>query len=305
MFFYGKKIGYFSLFERGEKISAAGFVKICATGNQVRLTVQVKGAERLSGQYPLIILTKDESIPFAVVTLTGGSGVYETCMTASTSGIILQGRQMPIEEIEGVKIEISDEVFVEARWKQIPRQQQVIKEAGEGLGELQVAENGQGEKTAKEKEAEISEADGNELKRKDVEISEPDRKRQPPFYISQEYSSDKWGQLLRQFRNVHPFGDDRRFISIELKDFVILREDYQKLIHNSFLLHGFYNYKHLILGKDCKIGSVHETCFYLGVPGVFYEREKMVAVMFGFEGFECDGPVEIGKYGYYLRQIQI
>ena len=78
-----------------------------------------------------------------------------------------------------------------------------------------------------------------------------------------------------------------------------------RLANNSFLLHGFYNYRHLILGKDCRIGTSNEVCFYLGVPGVFFEREKMVAVMFGFEGFESAGPVEIGKFGYYLRRVEI
>ena len=70
-------------------------------------------------------------------------------------------------------------------------------------------------------------------------------------------------------------------------------------MNNSFLLHGFYNYRHVILGKE---GEVH----YLGVPGVFYEREKMVALMFGFEAFECcGGKAEPGKFGYYLRRVRI
>ena len=85
----------------------------------------------------------------------------------------------------------------------------------------------------------------------------------------------------------------------------MLGERCQILINNSFLLHGFYNYRHLILGKDCRIGGGGDMCFYLGVPGVFFEREKMVAVMFGFEGFECAGPVEIGKFGYYLRSVEL
>ena len=118
-------------------------------------------------------------------------------------------------------------------------------------------------------------------------------------------ASDKWEQLKNQFKIMHPFGDEREFVSIEIKDFTVLREAYQKLVNNSFLLHGFYNYRHLILGKDCRIGTSNEVCFYLGVPGVFFEREKMVAVMFGFEGFESAGPVEIGKFGYYLRRVEI
>lgn len=117
------------------------------------------------------------------------------------------------------------------------------------------------------------------------------------------YAEDKWKQLGRLYSKVHPFGDEREFLTIEPKDFIILRAPYQKLVNNSFLLHGFYNYRHIILGicEEERMGSG----YYLGVPGTFYEREKMVAVMFGFEGFECKGPVETGKFGYFMRRVEL
>lgn len=111
-------------------------------------------------------------------------------------------------------------------------------------------------------------------------------------------SEDKWEQLLTTYEKIHPYGDERIYIKLEPKDFVILRANYQHLVNNSFLLHGFYNYRYLILGK--------EKDFYLGVPGVFYEREKMVALMFGFEAFECEGgAAEEGRFGYYLRKVEL
>ena len=70
--------------------------------------------------------------------------------------------------------------------------------------------------------------------------------------------------------------------------------------------------------------------YYLGVPGAYYEREKMVAVMFGFEGFQIsdqkrnssvtglthtestDAQKEdaaqrtpAGAFGYYMRRVEI
>lgn len=121
--------------------------------------------------------------------------------------------------------------------------------------------------------------------------------------LVEDYEADKWKQLCKVFPEVHPFGDAREFILVEPKDFIILRSDYQKLVNNSFLLHGFYNYRHIIIG--CQSGLGNERSFYLGVPGVYYEREKMVAVMFGFEGFECSGPVVNGKFGYYMRPVEL
>ena len=109
---------------------------------------------------------------------------------------------------------------------------------------------------------------------------------------------DKWEQILSSYDQIHPYGDDRTYVKIEPKDFIILQSKYQHLVNNSFLLHGFYNYRYVILGK--------EDDYYLGVPGVFYKREKMVALMFGFEAFECeDGVAEEGKFGYYLRKVEL
>ncbi len=118
------------------------------------------------------------------------------------------------------------------------------------------------------------------------------RREHTPLY------ENKWEQLLSTYEQIHPYGDERIYVKLEPRDFVVLRENYQHLVNNSFLLHGFYNYRYLILGR--------EKGFYLGVPGVFYEREKMVALMFGFEAFECEGgDVEEGKFGYYLRKVEL
>lgn len=109
---------------------------------------------------------------------------------------------------------------------------------------------------------------------------------------------DKWEQILSTYEQIHPYGDERVYVKLEPKDFIILQSKYQHLVNNSFLLHGFYNYRYVILGK--------EEEYYLGVPGVFYEREKMVALMFGFEAFECPGgSAKAGEFGYYLRKVEI
>lgn len=110
---------------------------------------------------------------------------------------------------------------------------------------------------------------------------------------------DKWEQILDTYDNIHPYGDERVYVQLEPKDFIILSGKYQHLVNNSFLLHGFYNYRHVILGKEGEV-------YYLGVPGVFYEREKMVALMFGFEAFECEsGESKAGEFGYYLRKVEL
>ena len=116
-------------------------------------------------------------------------------------------------------------------------------------------------------------------------------------------STDKWEQLCTMYPEIHPFRDSREYLSIAPKDFVVLCKEYQKLVHNSFLLHGYYNYRHLILGR---IRQKDVWQYYIGVPGNFYDREKMVAEMFGFEAFEGEKEsASPGDYGYYMKRVEI
>lgn len=114
---------------------------------------------------------------------------------------------------------------------------------------------------------------------------------------------DKWQQLSSIYPHIAPFNDEREYLSITPADFVILQRQYYRLVSNSFLLHGFYNYNHLILTRIERTGAVR---YYVGVPGNFYEKERQVAIMFGFESFECKRePVEQGDFGYYCIRVDL
>ncbi len=105
-----------------------------------------------------------------------------------------------------------------------------------------------------------------------------------------------WEELTETHQLVHPFEDQGDYISINPFTLKLLAPEYRKLANNSFLLHGFYNYRHLILGY---YQDEERQGYYIGVPGTFDEREQMVAEMFGFEGYEPAGGV-----GYYMRKVE-
>ncbi len=137
-----------------------------------------------------------------------------------------------------------------------------------------------------------------ELQRSNVTGNVVDQRLLQESTTAYSLKEDKWEQILDSYEKIHPYGDERVYVKLEPKDFIILQSKYQHLVNNSFLLHGFYNYRYVILGK--------EQDYYLGVPGVFYEREKMVALMFGFEAFECPGgTARAGEFGYYLRKVEL
>lgn len=85
----------------------------------------------------------------------------------------------------------------------------------------------------------------------------------------------------------------------------LIRREWQ-LANNSFLLHGYHNYHHLAFFQE------GET-WYLGVPGIYSEKELRAAQAFGFPGFINyqeemmelnDGDKETHPdFGYWCRQV--
>jgi len=114
---------------------------------------------------------------------------------------------------------------------------------------------------------------------------------------------DKWQQLWAIYPHIKPFQDEREYLSIGPADFVLFSSDSYRMVNNSFLLHGYYNYRHLLLARLERKG---EAVYYVGVPGSYFEKEKQVAIMFGFESFECaEEPAQPGDFGYYMMRAQI
>ncbi len=134
-----------------------------------------------------------------------------------------------------------------------------------------------------------------------VKPSRSQRKRQTPHMESM--SEDKWQQIQKIYPHIRPFQDKREYLSLRPEDFVILHSSAYRLVQNSFLLHGYFNYDHLILACMQQRG---EDQFYIGVPGNFFEKEKQVAIMYGFESFECrQEPAGEGEFGYYMIRVQL
>lgn len=74
------------------------------------------------------------------------------------------------------------------------------------------------------------------------------------------------------------------------------------LANNSFLLHGYYNYRHLLFG----VLQINESPQYvIGVPGLLQSTEQTMAGMFGFHRFlsiQGDNNRQ-NNFGYWIQQI--
>lgn len=94
---------------------------------------------------------------------------------------------------------------------------------------------------------------------------------------------------------------------IQRSELSMLPRRYWHLANNSFLLHGYHNYNHLILVEK-------DGHYWLGVPGIYDPREARAARLFGFPQFtdsynaslqlsddECAPEEKFGYWCCYLR----
>lgn len=109
----------------------------------------------------------------------------------------------------------------------------------------------------------------------------------------------EWEQIRSSCHKVEDCRELGEVYRVNKGNFAVLPESMKHILQNSFLVHGLMNYGYLLLFRvDEKAGQ-----FGVGVPGVYYEKEKLVAEMFGFPQFWCDGKSDNGKFGYYLRIV--
>lgn len=308
---YQKEIIYMSLYKDGNRLGNAGFLKVEKKGKEGNLSLTVKNAPRsINGKFPVRYYSGTDWKETDGIAVREGGGKWEKKEEDSLERVSLQIMLPGGYLIEGTSKTTQDNTIKEKE-SEIPEREKLIESEpkGETQGDTQIIP----EPVTKEEEKP-------KRQNRQVEYIAVERQRQQETVVAQETAKieetqkvqpsmslppmeglkeDKWEQILDTYDCLHPYGDERVYVKLEPKDFLILSAKYQHLVNNSFLLHGFYNYRHVILGKE-------QGSYYLGVPGVFYEREKMVALMFGFEAFECaSGEPKAGEFGYYLRRVEL
>lgn len=330
--FYDKQIKYVDVYEKGEKIQNAGFVKLEARDNMVSLQVRVTGL-RTTDTYtcPVALLSGEKECIIGELQMENGKGVKIFEMSDKMN----LGGQIGYEELEEIQIRTAGNrmlrCIVRERVKKIEEpavEEEVLEEPAvkqEVLGEPAVIADPITVKSEAEllKEAFLEEKRMREAENTDTTSGETAVQKQvflgneaewqipvssvssntEPQNVHSPQAADKWQQLQAIYPHIRPFEDRREYLLMRPQDFVILPQKYYSLSDNSFLLHGYYNYDHLILSKE---NRPEGEKLYIGVPGNFYDKEKQVAIMFGFESFEGkQEPARIGDFGYYMIPVEI
>ena len=114
-----------------------------------------------------------------------------------------------------------------------------------------------------------------------------------------------YNKLYSKADYVDAFDDDYFYDCIEVTPQMLSRLPLKckEIINNSFLIHGYYNFHHLLFGRVCD--NENNTKYFIGVPGMYCNRERYMASMFGFSNFKKSHRSDYNNpyFGYWYQEI--
>lgn len=311
-------IRYLYEYEGNQKKRNVGFVKVEQDGKETTISVHGKGLCGKSNENISCYLIKLDSemgnilfVPAGEIQIgmisCGGCFCYTEELIGAGYGKTEQSVGQTCEkkdDICGLGLGDPKEAFYVALWNE------------EMYGDLDIARakvfrEFDSDKTAgksksikniDEKEAEVETQFGDDEETENLEEEQPEKKEQETV----EESSEK-KDLKKDDRDTDLQNFRRQIMKIQRGEISILPRCEWKLANNNFLLHGYYNYRHLVLideGNQLK----------LGVPGIYHEREARAAATFGFPEFIAEADVNVTlepqernenqQFGYWCRQVR-
>lgn len=131
---------------------------------------------------------------------------------------------------------------------------------------------------------------------------QPDSSKESP---KEDPAETLWNRLRVTYPKVTAFecSDGCEILVIKPQDIGLLPRENWVYGNNSFLLHGYYNYRYLILARLGKSGE--RGRYILGVPGHYGNNEKYMAAMFGFDRFvrSTRQPPRDSRFGYWYTDL--
>ena len=299
---YQRLVAYLYEYENGQKGRNVGFGRIEIQNGILKLTLHMKSLQgRLQGGKVFLFYREQEKlsgIEVGEMVIQGNYGDFRLVTNRDNlmgSGIAFsricglsvgEGTHYAASEWDGGQLDVAH--FCPHK---------MVLEAAECQSEIVEIDEGKPEET-KAAETEVSREETKaaeaEVSREETKIAEAEVRREEP------------ADALFTHCQVHPFFESEETeycVKMEPKDIGYLPMETWGMAGNSFLLHGYYQFHHLIFLK--KKGKEGRKVYYMGVPGFYRNQDKSMAQLFGFLQFACcqgDAPVD-GEFGYWLQQV--
>ncbi len=271
-------VAYLYYYENDTKEYLAGFAKVEMRGGICRLEIHLKGTEYAGqeGKVSLFIRREGKILTFPVgsMRLMSQSSDY----TGRISEGELGDETCHMQDVCGILIQPGDGNFYGSQWDD---------------GEIH------------KEEIEMQAAEEPSLQTEEVPMRRifPEQRRMEKAEEKEASIWEHWENLKRKMTILHPFeGENITCVHMELRDLRELPQKYWYLGNNSFLLHGFFNYRYLFFGEQV---TPEGRELFLAVPGVYQKPEKVMAAIFGFPQFRTEKPCQQleGTFGYWYRRM--
>ena len=290
---YHRFVSYIYLYENGEKTMNTGFAKVENRDGQCRIDVSLRNVCAAEDDMHRVYMFVREQetllgIYLGEIGCKNGVGVF-SCVTDEDD---IEESGYGLEQISGMIVKSDQGKIYGTGWDDRAISVENFKEFGKVSEDLHV-EN-------------IQESDNGivntiETVRNEIyedikqSINEENDDCDQPLHGIQ--------RLLEEGLRMYPFEDDQvsACIRMEPQELGQLPMQYWYVMNNSFLLHGYYSYRHLILAR------MTDGQIILGVPGVNYERERLMAECFGFEHFKSVQKKENKGvvFGYWYMPLDV
>lgn len=326
---FQRLVSYINLYEGNKKIRNVGFAKIEQQNGQCKIEMHLKGTGYTGLACPVYLFVRKENrmegIPLGKIQVTNGAGAGT--FNVQADNIVDSGYKM--EQVGGFLIFVTERVMFASEWddREILReefskeqnkaeQNFTKKESKAKPGTLQKEVQGKSKSQEEpnkldskfsEKENHIEENVTKEKKEEQQTEEKSAEELKATEAASQQKEApeipweQKWQFILENYPVMTPFEEkDILCVRLELKDLRLLPRSYWYLGNNSFLLHGFFNYRYLILGV---IEQEKEKRWFVGVPGIYQSQERVMASIFGFTEYRSEKTAlqKTGQFGYWYR----
>ncbi|MFR7631898.1 MAG: DUF6128 domain-containing protein [Lachnospira eligens] len=128
---------------------------------------------------------------------------------------------------------------------------------------------------------------------------------QPKARRADSTQPDPFEKLFMRADYIDVFDDDYFYDCIEVspEKLKCLNQNEIDIAGNSFLLHGYYNFRHILFGRVRD--NLDNTKYFIGVPGMYCNRERYMASMFGFNNFKKSHRSDYANpyFGYWYQEI--
>ena len=309
-------VTYIYAYENNNKNQNVGFAKVDIRGEYCQIEIHLKRTGYTNVKCPVYLFSREGGeiigVEIGQIALVNGAGDFVRQLSCSQVG----ATDYCMNDMKGILIFLNDTVMFASQWDEKAIYRENFKPYGEAKQESapqQPAEPERMQETAPQQPAEperVQETVPQQCAESEMERYETPGKTMQTTVQTESLEAQEpkeiWQTLWEKLTGM--YGTEKVFesapqisgIRMELKDLKELPKKYWYLGSNSFLLHGFFNYRHLLLGR---IEGEHSKKWFVGVPGVYQNQEKVLAAIFGFPEFkqEKDTEIKTNQFDYWYR----